>query len=166
MTTERLTLLMIADATGMHMSALKRYLSIPANRALFRPEGTPPTYPAEMLPIFQRLHEMHQSNAVTPKTLAGMEALLFMQAHNPESGLQIRPPSSGAILSPNSDPQIIALLSQIRDALVLPDKLLTPKHVSEYLACAPGSVSRYIRPVRRGKYLLSDVQAYLRSLKQ
>jgi hypothetical protein len=127
---------MIADATGMHLSALKRYLSIPANRVLFRPEGSPPTYPAEMLPFFQRLHEMDKNDAVTPKTLAGMESLLFMQAHNPESGLQIRPSHAPTILSPNSSPEIIALLFQIRDALAQPQPPVMPPELQMILTTA------------------------------
>ena len=51
-------------------------------------------------------------------------------------------------------------------APVREDRLLTRAQVAELLACRPRSVSRYVRPVRRGVFRWSDVMEHIKELKQ
>ena len=159
----------IARATGMSKPALDRFLAHDENRALFGGHGKPPTYPVENLPMFVRLHDLHAAGKVTPRTLAAnFSPVLPLRIEDSEiTNIGIRNPALTAIPLFSESLQT-TLLEEIRDAIRTQfgsiDKLLTPAQASVYLACSPGSVSRYVKPVRRGKYRLSDIQAYIRGL--
>ena len=98
-TSDDLTMVAIAEATGMHLSTLKRYMAVPANRDLFGAYGQPPVYPAASLPDFLRLAELHEEGIATPRTLAGIAGLLLSDRPSPSVSAM---PSKSAIRNPDS----------------------------------------------------------------
>jgi hypothetical protein len=168
---ERLNTTDIARRINMNKSALVRYLALPENRAVFGAAQRPPTYPIEHIPMFEKLKVLHESGAITPQTFAGTWAMLSnisiseMPKLENRKGVLIPSAGDGAATLERIDDkmgQLVALAT-----VAAQERLLTTLEASAYLSCAPERVSRYVRPVagRRGKYWLSEVQAYLRELK-
>ena len=162
MTADRLTVAEIARNIDMSKPALVRYLAILENRVAFHADGQPPTYPAESLPLFVRLAEFHAAGAVTPKTMAAQLSRIV-----PDSEFRIpQSESNQSLLLSLPESQSIFLLTQIRDILLLSSynyDLLTLAEAAAYLKCAPGSVSRRVKPFSRGIYRMSDIQAFIRT---
>lgn len=139
-------------------------------------------YPATAVAQFEALLRAAEEGAVTP----GTAKVWLRNMRQEPTGDAIAPLSqsvngsgSSAIVplsqSSNGEPQLAlarAAGQAMADALiaarvVLPasdDRLVTKEEAAQALACPPGSVSRYVRPVRRGVYRWSDVQAYIAGL--
>jgi len=174
----RLTMMDIVRATGMNRSALIRYLQIPENRRLLGAEGDPPTYPEENINIFHRLHLLHEAGTVKPLTLAGTFDVLFRD----DQSLPVRFPNTEpdtlaqgthieAQFLPDT-PEGITLLREMVELLRLTsrDELLTTQQAATVLKCHPSNIRRTtgLTPARKGRpnlYLMSEIQAYLRSLR-
>lgn len=177
---ERISAAEIARITHIHPSALKRYLAVPANREFFGVADDPPTYPVQNIPMFRRLKDLHDAGKVTPKSLPALASVLFgpdapqfAPTPGPALGTQIGLRSlvpSAQVPSAITPDQLEALMTRayvaalVQTGNVTPPALLTPQQAAKRLSCSPGSVSRYVRPVRRGKYRASDVDAYINSL--
>ena len=177
---DRISAAEIARVTHVHPSVLKRYLAVPANREFFGVADDPPTYPATNLPLFRRLKDLHDEGKVAPKTLPALASVLFgpdAPQIEPQPGSVARTQIGLRSLVPsaqvqNSLPpeQLEALMTRafvaaLRETGNVPRlDLLTPQQAAERLSCAPGSVYRYVRPAKRGKYRSTDIDAYINSL--
>ena len=69
---ETLTLDAIVSATGLHRSALLRYLHEDETRALVGPAGKPARYQRASLPLLQAIADAHAAGTIKPKTAAAM----------------------------------------------------------------------------------------------
>lgn len=174
----RLTLLEIADKTGMHISTLGRYMRVPIVREIMGADGKPPTYPEDSLSLFHRLNDLHQAKVVTPQTIAGTAAVLLRdetpQIQNSISDSQALVPNAQVPvgLSPEQFSDLLegavfrAVASALREerlqhAAPPPDQALTRQQAAALLGCSPGSVRRYVEPLRRGRYSALMVQRVL-----
>ena len=178
---ERLSAAEISRITHLHPSALKRYLSVSANRVLLGVADDPPTYPAENLPLFRRLTDLHESGTISPRTLENLWPILFSPAalgSGSESGHGIGPQTDLRTLVPSTqvpptqftraDLQSLITIAVV-DALqqtaaahpspLPPDAPLTRQQAAAVLGCHPNNVSRHVTPVMRGVYSSLMVQA-------
>ncbi len=124
-------------------------------------------YPAEAEGQFARLVQAQDAGIVTPKTarafLASASVAPLQQLSNDGDGRVIVP------LQQSREGTAVAAMERLSDMLSsrLPapaDRLVGREEAAQLLACKPGSVGRYIRPVRRGAWRHSDIQRYIAAL--
>ena len=158
-------------------STLSRFLGESAEARFLLGASGPvrPTFPHAAVDVFRALLEASERGEVTPRmgavwlTKNFPPVLIAAKTRNSENS-EIEPKNKvkEAALSPQ---EMISLLAEaISEALAeaIPkrvDRLLTSSQASEMLACRPRSVSRYVKPVRRGIYRWSDVTKYIAALR-
>jgi hypothetical protein len=189
---DRISASEIARVTHFHPSAMKRYLAVEAVRNFMGAEGQPPTYPAESLPLFRSLKDLHDAGKIAPSTFDALKDILFTSSTSPDrrpnsdqnpgspqSGLPIGPltglrtlvPSAQVPAGPDAAAEFQAavqrgVLEGMRQfhAETAGNAVLSVQEAAVLLACRPEQVSRHIKsiPGRRGKYHASAVQAKIR----
>ncbi|MES2464991.1 MAG: hypothetical protein V4671_30870 [Armatimonadota bacterium] len=179
---ETISLARVVTETGIHRSALNRFLDEPAIRRWLGGEASHPAYPKESLPAFVWLNEQY-TRGIKPKALGLIVAPLPVGAVPEEGGgagavpvpdtqelVADRNPDS-AILNPSS-PQMTAamdylanaLVSRVQEAKLLPareDRFLSREQAAELLACEPGVVGRRVKPVSRETWSYLMIQDYM-----
>ena len=164
-----LTVVQIVQMTGIGIDTLNRYLKHDSVREYMGAFGKPPRYPESSLPLFHTLKGLHERKAIKPDTLPNMLpalSTLLPTVTLTDASMRNVHSAQNALVPSTQVEDGVSLLREIRDAMLANagDKLLTPAQSAEYLSCSAGSVSRYVTSARRGKYRLSDIQAYIRSL--
>jgi hypothetical protein len=183
---ETISLARVVTETGIHRSALNRFLDEPAIRRWLGGEASHPAYPETSLLAFHWLHKKYQEG-LKPKPLGLLVAQLPVAAV-PEEGGSLLPDGGGvesgdllpdlipdssdtAILNPNS-PQMTAamdylanaLVSRVQEAKLLPareDRFLDRKQAADLLACEPTAVGRRVKAVSRETWSYLMIQDYM-----
>jgi len=176
---ETLTLDAIVSATGLHRSALLRYLHEDETRALVGPVGKPARYQRASLPLLQAIADAHAAGTIKPKTAAAMLRARF-GIRNPESGLPaIAAPASvlpfrfsesgirtegegdGAALRFTAAVERLATATEAANA---DTRLWTAEEVGARLRMSPGWVRAHVPCVRLGRrvrFRPSDVRRFI-----
>ena len=153
-------------------STLSRYLDDPETRALLGASGpVRPTFPAAAVPVIRALLAAAECGDVTPKM-----ATVWLAKHFPaeSNGAIYVLPRNREVESPGTDAFavnpgeefLLAVQTLVERVPVREDRLLTSTEAACLLACRPRSVSRYVRPVRKGVFRWSDVMKYIEGLRQ
>lgn len=154
------------DAEKRTRSTLSRYLDEHETRALLGASGpVRPTFPHASVPVIQALLDAAERGDMTPKM-----ATVWLVKHFPSGADKAVPVVSGnrEIESPRTDASaefLLAVQTLVERVPVREDRLLTSAEAANQLACRPRSVSRYVRPVRRGAYRWTDVMRHIEGLK-
>ena len=177
----RLTLTDIIRALGKDgpeekrtRSVLSRYLDDSETAALLGASGpVRPTFPMASVPVFEAILAAGERGDVSPKTAAFWLTKNFPVATVGNSAMTensgIRNSENG--LSVIGGQEVMALaqtmqefIAAVKDlAPVREDSTLNRHQAAVLLTCAPSSVSRFVRPLRRGVYRRSDVMRYIAS---
>ena len=174
---ETLTLDAIVSATGLHRSALLRYLHEDETRALVGPVGKPARYQRASLPLLQAIADAHAAGTIKPKTAAAMLRARF-GFRNPESGLAILPASpslpfrfsESGIRTEQEGGEAARLtaamerLATATEATNADTRLWTAEEVGARLRMSPGWVRANVPCVRLGRrvrFRPSDVRRFV-----
>ena len=164
-----------ADQEKKTRSVLSRYLDDAETRTLLGASGpVRPTFPSAAVEVFAALLEASERGEVTPKMGAVWLARNFPAMGTGDSikiGNSGNRETENSGIAPRSAPQtdlaeLTATMKEfiltVKDiAPVREDCALTRSQAAALLACAPSSVIRFVRPIRRGAYRRSDVMRYL-----
>lgn len=163
LSSDRKTIVAIADEIGMQRSALRRYLDKqPAVQAFLGAEGTPPTYPADTT-LFQRIKDLDEQGVIKPSTLPNMLSILSLENAVPAGGRKSE--TDQKPLVPFTQVQAEDLAALIAQAVQrgveiamqnatppAPDAVLSRLEAATLLHCHPDNVSRLVEPLSRGRY--------------
>ncbi len=147
-------------------SALSRDLEEPETWMLLGASGpVRPTFPHESVPVIQALLDAAERGDVTPKM-----ATIWLAKHFPGRDTKAVSvfPGIRETESPGTDASaefVLAVQTLVKRVPVRDDRLLTSVEAASLLACRPRSVSRYVKPVRRGAYRWTDVMRHIEGLK-
>lgn len=168
-----LTLKEISERLGVAYGRLRGFAETPGVAEYVGAVNVPGVkgvrYPAEAEGQFARLVQAQDAGLVTPKTarafLASSSVVPLQQLSNDGDGGSIVP------LRQSGNGDAVAAMERLSDMLAarLPmpaDRLVDRMEAAQLLACKPGAVGRYVRPVRRGAWRHSDVQSYIAGLSQ
>ena len=182
----------MAEVGWTDRSSLARYLENEQTRMLLGASGNSrPTYPKAALPALAALYQAHQEHRCTPKTapllisaflgtgpamvlpdktlsenrkfdLIGQREVVLPDNWFPIDN-RFSPNGQGA---PSAE--IVRVMQEfietVKDLVPVPeDCLLTRSQAAVLLACTPSSVSRFVKPLRRGAYRRSDCLRYIRA---
>src|SRR5205807_1546758 len=109
-------------------------------------------YPQSAVDTFRRLITAQDAGLITPKT-----AVAWLT----------QSPTALIDYEPNDDVELIKItLAHIAELLLAhisppDDRLLRREEAAQLLACYPGSVRRFVKPIRRGRWRRSDVLRYI-----
>ncbi|MGI4791264.1 MAG: hypothetical protein ACRYFS_20755 [Janthinobacterium lividum] len=163
-----------SDCEKRTRSMLSRFLDDPETAALLGASGpVRPTFPPSAAPVMAALLSASERGEVTPKMGA-----VWLAKHFPAISLEAvsrfsenadireiekhEPMSSQTLLRLTQTMEgFIAAVQDISS--VREDVAITRTQAAALLACAPSSVPRFVRPLRRGIYRRSDCLRYIAS---
>lgn len=178
---EKLTVTEIIRALGKDTEAegkktrsvISRYLEDEETRALLGASGpVRPVFPKEAVPVFEALLAANAAGEVTPKTGGGWLARHFspfQSAATPileNSVILANSGKAGNSLESMQRSELVQVMREfietVKDIAPVPeDHVLSRSQAAELLGCAPGSVPRFVRALRRGAYRRSDCLRYI-----
>jgi hypothetical protein len=127
-------------------------------------------FPIEAELKLRQLLEAQDAGLITPKTAAAWIDRTFSL----DTGGELGQDTNGTSIDRVSPQPIANLLEEIRDEIRRlgswpnspTDRLIDATEAAGLLCCSPRAVGRRVRPVSRGRWRYSDVQAYIRGLVQ
>jgi len=153
-------------------SILSRYLGEVGVGELLGATGkTRPTFPTPSVPVFAALLAAHEDGSVTPKRAVPWLEKQFPAEEAVAVGGNVisrLPEFAGIADNRGSENAMLQAMQEfiaaVKDlAPVREDSTLNRHQAAVLLTCAPSSVSRFVRPLRRGVYRRSDVMRYIAS---